>query len=121
MASALGRPPWTRIGAGERVDHLPELLAVMFDVVLRHPPDAGDEERMRGLACAHGAHREAAGFDVASLLEEHYILRDQVYRHLCGQLAHGELHDLMARFDHALSIVTLASLRCMHGLAPSEA
>lgn len=107
--------PWLRLPPAARIDHLPQLLRAIIDVLLARPDPASARERAIRTALEHGRHRRQNGFDDGLLHREHYLLRAAVWSVIRERAASTETgFPAIARFDVVLTHTTAASLYGYH-------
>lgn len=120
MARSLDRSPWTALEPGERMRLLPELITALVRHSAGSASPRATETDVLKAACDHGQCRAFQGLQEAAVLDEYYLLRNEVFQLLRTHLGTDGVQLVLARFDEAISHASVAALRCMHGLSQQD-
>lgn len=106
--------PWLRLPENALIDHVPDLLRAILDVV-QGPADPGSaRERVIRMSILHGRQRSENGFEDSILHHEHHLLRHAVWEVIRHHGPPEARFQAIARFDVMLTHTTSASLHGYH-------
>ena len=105
---SVDREPWSRLSRADRLDELPEFLAVLLEATICGKQRPADPGPFLDTATRHGEQRRRLGLDYDHVMEESALLRRAVWE--LARPHRDEYHE-MIRLDSALTVALMASLR----------